>query len=90
MTLVPAVSDALITFTSTTALSAVGVNILGLVSLNAPPEVGLFSIKMSDGSKSHVPALPNTLDALTLPNACRLSCELVSTNPPLPVPAPLA
>ena len=41
------------------------------------------------GSSNHVPPLPpSAAFASTRPNACRLSCELVSINPPLPAPLP--
>ena len=86
VTLVPPSKAVLISATSTLEPVAEAIKSGDTPASTVAPAVTV----MLNGSINHVPAVPNTLDALTLPNACRLSCELVSTNPPLPVPAPLA
>ena len=68
ITLVPAVRLALIVVAFTVALSAEGLNVFGFPPLKVPFAVTVV-IKTSDGSKSHVPALPSADDASTFPKA---------------------
>ena len=72
--------------TFSTESAAVGVNGVTPVTFAA---VAVLMVMLA-GSINHVPALPRADFAFTLPNACKLSCELVSINPPLPLPTALA
>ena len=85
MTLVPALRAALISTTPMEAGLPTGSNTPALKEPALPA-----AMTTSDGSNNHVPDCPSADDASTLPNACKLSCELVSINPPLPLAAALA
>jgi hypothetical protein len=64
---------------------ALGIQVLpATTGLGAPPAVALLEIVTSNGSSNQSPRFPERELTVTLPIACRLSLEEVSTNPPLP------